>query len=33
LRLMAQSRCAIESGTFASFKDAFIARYTKNEIQ
>lgn len=32
LRMMAQARAAIESGTFGSYKDAFIARYKKNEI-
>lgn len=32
LRLMAQARAAIEAGTFASFKDAFIARYQANNI-
>ncbi len=32
LRMMAQARAAIVSGTFGSFKDAFIARYKNNEI-
>lgn len=32
LRMMAQARAAIESGTFGSFKDAFITRYKNNEI-
>lgn len=32
LRLMAQARRAIQAGTFASFKDAFIARYQDNHI-
>ncbi len=32
LRLMAQAREAIATGTFGSFKDAFIARYNSNNI-
>ena len=27
LNLMAQVRCAIQSGTFAQFREAFVARY------
>ncbi|MEG0025559.1 MAG: tRNA guanosine(34) transglycosylase Tgt [Akkermansia sp.] len=33
LRLMSQARVAIESGTFGTFKDAFLARYNSNQIQ
>ena len=32
LRLMAQTRNAIETGTFGSFKEAFITRYQTNEL-
>lgn len=32
LRLMAQARSAIETGTFGSFKEAFITRYNSNQI-